>query len=125
MHFPDNIYQKYMKQKRNNRSGRIAKILIISISSLIGFTIGLLQVLTYELPDPSVLENYQPSLPTNIYDKDNRLITSFYIEMREIVNLSQIPDNLKYATLAIEDKRFYSHWGIDPIRIVNLYGLTL
>ena len=114
-----------MKQKRNNRSGRIAKILIISISSLIGFTIGLLQVLTYELPDPSVLENYQPSLPTNIYDKDNRLITSFYIEMREIVNLSQIPDNLKYATLAIEDKRFYSHWGIDPIRIVKALWVDL
>lgn len=34
-------------------------------------------------------------------------------------NLSQISPYLIHATLAIEDHRFYDHWGIDPIAIVR------
>ena len=37
---------------------------------------------------------------------------------REIVSLSQVPDILLNAFIAIEDKRFYKHSGIDPYRIV-------
>ncbi len=38
---------------------------------------------------------------------------------REIVTLSQVPDDLRNAFLAIEDKRFYRHIGIDPYRIIG------
>lgn len=33
--------------------------------------------------------------------------------------LGEIPDVIKRAVLAIEDRRFYSHWGIDPIGIIR------
>lgn len=54
---------------------------------------------------------YQPS---QLYDLHGELITSFQTgNAREFVALEQIPDALIQATLAIEDKRFYDHVGID------------
>ena len=35
-------------------------------------------------------------------------------EERQIVKLSDVPDDLVMALLAVEDKRFYQHWGLDP-----------
>jgi penicillin-binding protein 1B len=48
-------------------------------------------------------------------------------EKRRMVPLAQIPKHLVNAVLAIEDRRFYEHPGVDPIRIVgalvsNLFG---
>ncbi|MCC2105669.1 MAG: transglycosylase domain-containing protein, partial [Hyphomicrobiales bacterium] len=31
------------------------------------------------------------------------------------VSLDQLPDNLIKAVLATEDRRFFDHWGVDPI----------
>ncbi len=39
---------------------------------------------------------------------------------RELVNLSQMPEHLTRAFIAIEDKRYYKHWGFDPHRIIGL-----
>jgi penicillin-binding protein 1B len=33
---------------------------------------------------------------------------------REPAESSEIPDALKHAVVSVEDKRFYSHWGLDP-----------
>lgn len=45
---------------------------------------------------------------------------------REWVNLAEIPDDLQWAFIAIEDKRFYTHSGVDLIRtaraILNFAG---
>jgi penicillin-binding protein 1B len=40
-------------------------------------------------------------------------------EKRRMVPLAQIPKSLVNAVLAIEDRRFYEHPGVDPIRIVG------
>jgi penicillin-binding protein 1B len=40
-------------------------------------------------------------------------------EKRRQVRLRQIPPHVVYAVLAIEDRRFYEHPGIDPIRMVG------
>ena len=33
--------------------------------------------------------------------------------------LSRIPKSLKDAIIATEDRRFYSHWGVDPVGIAR------
>ena len=42
-------------------------------------------------------------------------------EKRRPVALSAIPDRLKQAVLAVEDRRFYDHPGVDPISIVGAF----
>jgi len=125
MNLPEDILNRYISKRKKINFKKVGKIVIIIAASLIGLVIGFTQILSYNLPDPSTLENYQPSLPTNIYDRNNKLITSLYLEKRIIANLSEIPDDLIKATLSIEDKRFYKHWGIDPIRIVKAVWVDL
>ncbi len=51
---------------------------------------------------------------TRIYDVNGKIISSLFVENRVVVPLEEIPESLKQAVIAVEDKRFYSHNGIDP-----------
>lgn len=64
---------------------------------------------------------------TTIYDDQNRIISRLGAQKREYAKSDQVPDNLKHAVVAIEDRRFYKHHGVDPIRIMgaataNIFG---
>lgn len=56
---------------------------------------------------------------TTIYDRDNRVISRLGAQKREYARDSQIPDSLKQAVVSIEDRRFYKHHGVDPVRIIG------
>jgi len=47
------------------------------------------------------------------------LITEFGSETREKITASEIPQLLEDAIVSVEDRRFYQHIGVDPIRIVG------
>ena len=65
------------------------------------------------LPSLEALTNYQPKLPLRIYSADGALISEFGEERRAFVKIEKVPQNLKDAVLAIEDRRFYKHGGVD------------
>jgi penicillin-binding protein 1A len=55
-----------------------------------------------------------------VYDKDGNQIAELHAaENRQMVNSSEIPELVKQTFVAVEDKRFYDHFGVDPIRIVG------
>ncbi|WP_349641834.1 PBP1A family penicillin-binding protein [Eupransor demetentiae] len=67
---------------------------------------------------------------TRIYDKNGDIIWSMATHNREYAKADDIPDSLKQAVVSIEDRRFYKHHGVDPIRIggalvSNLTGSSL
>jgi len=66
-----------------------------------------------DLPSPTRLNTIAPALKTRVYDREDRLIGEFYTQDRSLVRLEEIPRNLVNAFLAVEDRRFYTHWGID------------
>ncbi|MCZ6562884.1 MAG: PBP1A family penicillin-binding protein [Deltaproteobacteria bacterium] len=55
----------------------------------------------------------EPELVTGLYDR--------VWEERRLVTLDEVPPLLVRAVLAIEDERFYHHWGIDPISILRAF----
>lgn len=55
---------------------------------------------------------------TIVFDRDGRTAFSFFAEQRIDVPLDRVSDAMVNAILAIEDRRFYSHHGIDPIRMM-------
>ncbi|MDD0812153.1 PBP1A family penicillin-binding protein [Curvibacter sp. RS43] len=80
-------------------------------------------VLLYpQLPDTSALSNYQPKQPLRVYTADGVEIGGFGSERRVYQRIDQIPQLMKDSLLAVEDSRFYSHHGIDPIGIVRALG---
>ena len=81
--------------------------------------------LATDLPDVSALEQYQPSLVTEVYDRHEQLIAEFFVEKRRLVHLTEIPMHVRHATIAAEDSRFYSHGGVDYIGIGRAIWVNL
>lgn len=97
----------------------------LALATLIGFflIIGslLLWFSTIELPDLNNFENRVISESTKIYDRTGKVVL-FDVHgsvRRTVVPLDQISDYIKWATIAIEDKNFYSHHGIEPKAILR------
>ncbi|KRN88901.1 transglycosylase domain-containing protein [Ligilactobacillus ceti] len=56
---------------------------------------------------------------TIIYDAHDKKITTLGTENRIYLKEKDIPNQLKNAITSIEDRRFYKHNGIDPLRIIS------
>jgi 1A family penicillin-binding protein len=77
-------------------------------------------LLLQQLPNPKALADRQIPQTTKIYDRHGTLLSQIYgPQDRTLIPLSEVPDNLKKATIAIEDKNFYSHPGFDAFAIVR------
>ena len=96
-------------------------ILFVLVGSLALATLSALAVtLIYPtLPSLEALTDYQPKLPLRIYSAEGYLIGEFGEERRAFVKIQDVPQDLKNAVLAIEDRRFYQHNGIDTTGIVR------
>ncbi|WP_072787334.1 penicillin-binding protein 1A [Duganella sacchari] len=73
----------------------------------------LLLVVAPNLPSLDAITDYRPKIPLRIYTADNALIGEFGEEHRDFIAIKDIPEMMKKSVLAIEDKRFYEHNGID------------
>ncbi|MDC0216836.1 PBP1A family penicillin-binding protein [Pelagibacteraceae bacterium] len=102
---------------------KILKILIIFFTlsalmmSLLFF--GLLWKYSPELPSYSKILQYKPELSSRLYSSDGVLLKSYHREERIFIPIDRIPQQLINAFLSSEDKKFYSHFGIDTIAIVR------
>ncbi len=66
----------------------------------------------YDLPSPQTLETGNLPVSTKIFDRNGKLIYEIYTNQRRTpVKLEELPDYIKQATIAIEDKDFYKHHG--------------
>ena len=63
-----------------------------------------------ELPSKMVMLASEPSV---IVSQDGKVLESISTEFRRPVKLKDVPDVVKNATLAAEDKRFFGHQGVD------------
>src|SRR5262252_11224246 len=86
----------------------------LGVAALWAFTI-----LPHSLPSVTALETFQPLQGTKIYDDNDELVTELHVERRIFVPLAQIPQSLRDAIIATEDRRFYHHWGVDPVGIAR------
>ncbi len=83
-------------------------VLLIIISFLI-----FVSRISKDLPSPNQLIEREVAQSTTIYDRsgENILYEFHGEEKRTLINLSEIPDHAKQATISIEDKNFYKHRG--------------
>jgi len=77
---------------------------------------GLLSIsltwLFWDVPLPSKLSNNQIPVSTKIFDRKGELIYEIYADKRSTpVEISDLPEYISNATIAIEDKDFYKHYG--------------
>jgi penicillin-binding protein 1A len=93
---------------------KLAALTAVLIASVIfGSLAGAFFAFTRDLPQIRSLEAYTPPAVTRIYSADNTLIAELYAERRDPVSLDDMPDDLKKALITTEDRKFYSHGGVD------------
>lgn len=90
------------------------------------FAIGIIalyyqiNLLVVSLPNPNFLTQRDITATTKIYDRNGKFLYEIYAdENRTPIKLSDIPDIVKKATIAIEDKDFFYHKGYDPKGILR------
>lgn len=98
-----------MKPGRN-----IIFILLLLIMGVCGGAlVGAFLGLTHDLPQIRALNDFKPSSVTRILADDGSLLSEMYIENRDPVSIDEIPPDLLTAIITTEDRKFFTHSGID------------
>ncbi|MCL4390273.1 MAG: transglycosylase domain-containing protein [Patescibacteria group bacterium] len=85
----------------------------IIIVALILCLLSLVWILK-DLPSPADLTNRPLAQTTKILDRNGKLLYDVFVsENRTVVPLSDIPKSMQQATIAVEDKNFYTNVGFD------------
>ena len=115
--------QDPLRQPPPGRPWRWWQILLLGLGAAIvigGLTAGgLLWHFSKDLPALDQLGTYQPSLVTQVYSVDQKLIGQFFIERRILTTVANIPERLRRAVIAVEDVRFFEHPGLDYIGMLR------
>lgn len=86
---------------------------MVLVGSVVG--VGVLAYVAKDLPSPDKVVR-RDGFATKLYDRNGKLLYDVYSDQKRTpITLNQIPLVLRNATVAIEDKNFYSHSGVDPL----------
>lgn len=103
---------------------RLAFFSVAITACFITYSYSLVKIAN-DLPSPKKLLTLPTPTTTEFYDRNGTLLYRFYEgKNRTPVKLSQIPTSLVQATISVEDKNFYSHFGVDFYGIARA-GLSL
>ncbi|PIR60447.1 MAG: penicillin-binding protein, partial [Candidatus Pacebacteria bacterium CG10_big_fil_rev_8_21_14_0_10_45_6] len=100
---------------RKNRSKRSLRPWVwLALGGLFAVVVGLLYLLR-DLPSPKKLQTSESyAVSSQIFDRNGVLLYEIIgNEHRIPIKLSDLPDHVVQAVVAIEDKNFYTHWGFD------------
>ncbi|HNX00732.1 MAG TPA: PBP1A family penicillin-binding protein [Candidatus Cloacimonadota bacterium] len=115
MELLDNILAFIKKIKISPMTARYVKYIAYVLMVFIGIVIGLFWFYKDELPPMSELQHYTMRTGSEVYDRNGKLFHMFAFEQRKMVNLKELPPYVPDALIALEDKHFYHHFGIDLI----------
>lgn len=98
------LFRKFLRHK--NYTFPLVFIIIV-------FTAFAVYILK-DIPSPTKLSSTSAPQSTQIFDRNDKLLYTVYSNRNQtFVPLSQIPKYMQEATIAIEDRNFYSHGAID------------
>ncbi|WP_296721524.1 transglycosylase domain-containing protein [Erythrobacter sp.] len=93
-------------------AGGLALLGVIFLGFAVGFA-------ARSIPSYSALVANQPGQTIVVRARDGREIVELGPSFGEWLDYDEIPDNMKNAMIAVEDKRFHSHIGVDPVRLTG------
>jgi membrane peptidoglycan carboxypeptidase len=70
-------------------------------------------------PDVERLSGYMPDEASVVLDREGREIGKLFVTRRVVVPIDSIPEEVQNAFIAIEDRRFWSHGGVDWRRVLG------
>ena len=119
--FRDFLLQKSAKPKKPKKKHRVLKVLL-GLILVCGVAVGALCAYWLrDMPDCSAAEDFNRAHDTEVYANDHTtLLARFQMEYRiPLASLDDVADYVEQGAIAVEDQRFYTHGGVDPISIVR------
>ncbi len=97
----------------------ILGLLLAFFVVIAGFLLATFFIYKYQTPSAQELMNFHPAQTSTIYDRTGTqvLYEIHGEENRKVLTHSEIPDVMRVATIATEDKNFYTHFGVDLLSI--------
>jgi penicillin-binding protein 1A len=106
-----------------NAIGHFFRFIFVSIFVLIllagGVVAGIVAAYSSNLPDITRMADFQPSRSTQIYARDGSQLANLYHENRIWVKIDDVPQRVRNAFIATEDRNFYHHHGLDFVGIAR------
>jgi penicillin-binding protein 2A len=107
-----------MKKVVNNwKRWHMNQVMVLSFSLLVLSFLGIVYAYSMDA-DISSLKNELPQA-TVFYDLNGEVASKVSANKNEGISIDQVPDSMKNAVIAIEDRRFYEHHGVDYIGITR------
>ncbi len=118
--------QNLPKTKKRKTALNVSLYIVAGLVLLQGvFILMVLAGAFGKLPDNQSLRQIQNPIATEVYTADGVLMGTYYIQNRQFLEPSAIPETIKDALIATEDVRFYSHNGIDYRSLFRVFFKTL
>jgi penicillin-binding protein 1A len=124
-YFNDPEYRKSFKRRFKFFSRERRALRLGVYSAIVLMLIGYFVYVINGLPSLEELENPKADLATRVLSADGQIIDQFYIKNRALADINDIPHYVIDALISTEDKKFYSHWGLDPVRILSALAVDL
>src|SRR3989344_332488 len=100
--------------KNSRRLVNLARFAFLGVVILFIGSFLILPLMAFNLPSPDKVVRRE-GFSTKIMDRNGEALYDIFAEQKRTpTELSNIPQDLKNATIAIEDKNFYTHQGFDP-----------
>ncbi|MBT9719757.1 PBP1A family penicillin-binding protein [Enterococcus durans] len=113
--------KKSGKKPRKNTKSLIARIFLIVLSlACVAFLAGVGLFWFYAKDAPALTDKaLDATVSSKLYTQDGELFEDLGAEKREKISANELPKTLENAIVSVEDRRFYKHIGIDPVRIIG------
>ena len=118
------IYRAFQKTTRTTsfKKKAIVSLITFGLIFLVFYTLFLFK----DIPNPTSLTKGPGAISTQILDRNGKLLYEVYREQnRNPIKIADLPDYVKQATISIEDKNFYRHFGLDFLGIARAAFNTL
>jgi penicillin-binding protein 1A len=93
--------------------------LVGMVSLGLGLGLGAWQAVCRDCPSIAQIYVWEPKQSTKIFDRDGKLIAELFEERRTPIEIETLPPHVTRAFVAVEDKRFYHHDGLDYRRLIT------
>jgi penicillin-binding protein 1A len=93
---------------------------VVAIWGVISILAGVIYF-SHDLPDVSTLGVVEKNRKVTLVNKNGEIITDFGNLQGKYITFDKLPKHLVNALLATEDRRFFRHWGVDPIGLIRAF----